>query len=91
MVTNSKIIEAQEPRLLTHLANEGKLRDIFEHGLDPYASISSLVFKKDYWECMEHHQDGTPNPDGKALRKKAKTILLGKQNVMPLYTVMYIE
>lgn len=68
---------AQEPRILCHLANEPKFREIFEKDLDPYASISSLVFKKDYWECMEHHQDGSPNPEGKKLRKKAKQIMLG--------------
>lgn len=68
---------AQEPRLLAHLANEEKFKEIFKNGLDPYASIAGLVFKKDYWECMETHKDGTPNPDGKKLRKRAKTILLG--------------
>lgn len=26
---------------------------------------------------MEHHEDGSPNPDGKKLRKKAKQIMLG--------------
>lgn len=68
---------AQEPRLLTHLSNENTLRETFEKGRDPYATISSFVFKKDYWECMEHHEDGSPNPDGKALRSKAKSIMLG--------------
>ncbi len=51
--------------------------DTFANDRDPYATISQFVFHKDYWECMEHHQDGTPNPDGKALRKKAKGVMLG--------------
>lgn len=68
---------AQEPRLLAHLANESKLRETFELGRDPYATIASFVFKRDYWECMEHHEDGTPNPEGASVRKRAKSILLG--------------
>ena len=68
---------AQEPRLLAHMANEEKLKETFEKGRDPYATISQFVFHKDYWECMETHEDGTPNPEGKKLRKKAKNLMLG--------------
>lgn len=68
---------AQEPRILTSITNDPTFLEVFRTGKDPYATISSLVFKKSYWECMEHHEDGTPNPDGALLRKKAKTILLG--------------
>ena len=68
---------AQEPRILTHMCGDPTFLDVFNTGKDPYATISSLVFKKDYWECMEHHQDGSPNPTGKALRSKAKGIMLG--------------
>ena len=68
---------AQEPRLLAHMCNEKSLKETFAEGRDPYATVSSLVFHKDYWECMEHHQDGTDNPEGKKLRKKAKAIFLG--------------
>ena len=68
---------AQEPRILTHMCGDPTFLEVFNTGKDPYATISSLVFKKDYWECMEHHQDGSPNPTGKALRSKAKSIMLG--------------
>ena len=68
---------AQEPRLLAHMCDEKSLKETFAEGRDPYATVSSLVFHKDYWECMEHHQDGTDNPEGKKLRKKAKAIFLG--------------
>lgn len=68
---------AQEPRLLTQLCGDETLRETFESGRDPYATISQFVFHKDYWDCMEHHEDGSPNPDGKKLRKKAKQIMLG--------------
>ena len=68
---------AQEPRLLAHMANEPTLKKTFADDKDPYATISQFVFHKSYWECMETHEDGTPNPDGKALRKKAKGLMLG--------------
>ena len=68
---------AQEPRLLTHLSGEETLRKAFEEKRDPYATVASLIFNKDYWECMEHWEDGSPNEDGKLIRKKAKGIMLG--------------
>ena len=68
---------AQEPRVFAHLSHEDTLIDTFLHNRDPYATIAQTLFHKDYWDCMEHHEDGTPNPDGKALRKKAKTLMLG--------------
>ena len=68
---------AQEPRILVHLSGEQILRKTFEEKRDPYATISSFVFGKSYWECMEHHEDGSPNPEGKKIRSKAKKIMLG--------------
>lgn len=62
------------------MADEPTLKQTFADGKDPYATISQFVFHKDYWDCMEHHEDGTPNPEGKKLRKKAKGIMLGKRN-----------
>ena len=59
------------------MCDEDTLRDTFANNRDPYATISQFVFHKDYWDCMEKHQDGSPNPDGKALRSKAKGIMLG--------------
>ena len=59
------------------MADEPTLKKTFAEDRDPYATISQFVFHKDYWDCMEHHQDGTPNPEGKKLRKKAKGIMLG--------------
>lgn len=40
---------------------------------------------------MEHYQDGTPNPVGKALRGNMKKLILGRRNVMPPYKEIYIE
>lgn len=62
---------------MTHLSGDETFRKIFAEGRDPYASISQLVLHKDYWDCMEHHEDGTPNPDGKARRSVAKGLMLG--------------
>ena len=67
----------QEPRLLTHLSKDPKLIETYNNNRDLYATIAAEVLHKDYWECMEHWEDGTPNPDGKATRSKAKGLVLG--------------
>ena len=69
---------AQEPRLMTQLADEHNLRATFEEGRDPYATLIAPAFHMDYWDCMEHTKDGEPNPDGAKMRKKGKTLMLGK-------------
>lgn len=48
----------------------------FKQNKDPYATIATFVFHKDYWDCMEHRQDGSYNKEGKAIRSKAKVINL---------------
>lgn len=67
----------QEPRLLTHMCQDANLIDTYNKGKDLYATIGSFVFKKDYWECMEHWEDGSANPVGKDIRSKCKQIVLG--------------
>lgn len=67
----------QEPRLLTHMTRDEKLIETYQNKRDLYATIASSVYHKDYWECMEHWEDKTPNPEGKAIRSKAKSIVLG--------------
>ena len=49
----------------------------YKEGKDLYATIASGVYKNDYWDNMEHHQDGSPNPSGKKRRTNCKSILLG--------------
>lgn len=66
----------QEPRLLTHICKDKNLIDTYIAGKDLYATIGSKIFKKDYWECMEHWEDGSPNPTGKDIRKMCKQIVL---------------
>lgn len=67
----------QEPRVLTHMCRDPKLIETYNNNKDLYAVIASMVFKKDYWECMEHWEDGSPNPEGKATRSKCKGLVLG--------------
>lgn len=67
----------QEPRILTHMCKDPKLIETYNNNRDLYATIAASVFKKDYWECMEYWEDGTPNPTGKDIRKKAKGLVLG--------------
>lgn len=62
---------------MTHLSGDETLRDTFENNRDPYATLCAPAFHLDYWDCMEHHQDGSPNPDGKKMRAKGKVLMLG--------------
>lgn len=52
--------------------------DAYKAGKDLYATIAAGVYKNDYWDNMEHHQDGSPNPEGKKRRSNCKSLLLGK-------------
>lgn len=65
------------------------MTDAYMRGKDLYATIASGVYKNDYWDNMEHYQDGSPNPEGKKRRSNCKSLLLGKRNVMPPYIVIY--
>ena len=49
----------------------------YKEGKDLYATIAAGVYKNDYWDNMEKHQDGTPNPAGKKRRSNCKSLLLG--------------
>lgn len=67
----------QEPRLLAHMCRDEKLIETYNNKKDLYATIGSMVFKKSYWECMEHWEDGSANPEGKEIRSKCKSLVLG--------------
>lgn len=52
--------------------------DAFQHNKDIYATIASLAFNLPYEKCLEFHPEtGEYQPDGKARRGEAKTIVLG--------------
>ena len=41
-----------------------------------YATIAAKVHHNDYWDNMEHYEDGTANPDGKKRRSAIKKLVL---------------
>ena len=71
-------LHKNEPRLFAHLSQDPVLRQTFVDKRDPYATIYAPAVHKDYWECMEHWEDGSSNKEGEKRRKKCKSIVLGK-------------
>lgn len=67
----------QEPRLLSHYSQDKNMINAYKQGKDLYATIAMGVYKMGYWDCMERHEDGSPNPEGKKRRQSVKAILLG--------------
>ena len=67
----------QEPRCMAAMCGDPIMIQAYKDGKDLYAQIASLSFNKPYEECLEFRPDGTTNPEGKARRSSAKTILLG--------------
>lgn len=68
----------QEPKLTAFVSQDEKMIQSFKDGRDIYATIASLAFNLPYEKCLEFHpQTGEYQPDGKARRGEAKTIVLG--------------
>ena len=67
----------QEPRLLASYAGDENMIGAYKQGKDLYATIASKIYHNDYWDNMEHKEDGTPSPDGKKRRSSVKGLLLG--------------
>lgn len=65
------------------MCGDENLRQTYNNNKDLYATIGSSIYHKDYWECMEHWENKSPNPEGKALRSKCKQIVLGKPILCP--------
>lgn len=49
----------------------------YKEGKDLYATIAAGVYNTGYWDCMEHWEDGSANPEGKKRRSSVKSLLLG--------------
>lgn len=49
----------------------------YRNGQDLYATVASKIYHNCYWDNMEHHEDGTPNPDGAKRRSNTKSVVLG--------------
>lgn len=67
----------QEPRLLSNYSQDDNMINAYKEGKDLYATIASGVYNNTYWDNMEHHEDGSPNPEGKKRRGSCKSLLLG--------------
>lgn len=59
------------------MCGDPKMIKAYQEGKDLYAEIAALSFNTTYDNCLEFRPDGTTNPDGKARRSQAKSILLG--------------
>lgn len=69
---------AQEPRLTAYISNDAKMIQAFVEGKDIYATIASVAFGFPYEQCLEFHPETREyQPDGKARRTEAKSVLLG--------------
>lgn len=62
---------------MTAFSRDHKLLESYEAGKDLYATLGAGVYGNDYWENMEHWEDGSDNLEGKKRRKKMKTLYLG--------------
>lgn len=70
---------AQEPRLTAFISSEEKMQQAFRKGRDVYATIASIAFDVPYEQCLEFHPETHEyQPDGKARRTEAKSVLLGR-------------
>ena len=67
----------QEPRLAAYYAQDDAMIGAYKAKKDLYATMASQVYGNDYWDNMEVHRDGTPNPEGKKRRSSVKSIILG--------------
>lgn len=64
--------------MLAYVSGDRAMCDAFKQGKDIYATIASLAFNKPYEECLEFNPiTGANQPEGKARRSQAKSIVLG--------------
>ena len=55
----------------------------YRQGKDLYATIATRIYHNTYWDNMEHHEDGSPNPAGKKRRSSVKSLMLGRRMLCP--------
>lgn len=67
----------QEPRLLTYYTQDENLLNAYNNGKDIYATMGMGVYNNNYWDNMEHYEDGTLNLEGKKRRSAMKVLFLG--------------
>ncbi len=67
----------QEPKLTAYISQDENMIRSFQENKDIYSFIASIAFNKTYEECREFTPDGEYNPEGKARRTEAKSVVLG--------------
>lgn len=67
----------QEPKLVAFISQDENMIKAFQEGKDIYATIAAIAFGKSYEECLEFTPTGEYNPEGKARRTEAKSVVLG--------------
>lgn len=67
----------QEPKLTAYVSQDENMIRSFKENKDIYSFIASIAFNKTYEECKEFTPDGEYNPEGKARRTEAKSVVLG--------------
>lgn len=58
------------------MSGDKQLIEAYNNKRDLYATIAAKIYRNSYWDNMETHEDGTPNPEGKKRRGATKTIVL---------------
>lgn len=59
------------------MSRDDKMIEAYKEKKDLYATVACNVFNNTYWDNMEVHEDGTPNPEGKKRRSFCKSVVLG--------------
>lgn len=68
----------QEPAITSFVSGDKGMIESFQNNRDIYSTIASLAYDVPYESCLEFHPETHEyQPDGKARRNEAKTILLG--------------
>lgn len=67
----------QEPKLTAYISQDENMIKSFQENKDIYSFIAAIAFNKTYDECLEFTPDRVYNPEGKARRTEAKSVVLG--------------
>lgn len=58
------------------MSGDEQLIGAYNAGRDLYATMAATIHHNNYWDNMEHYEDGTPNPEGKKRRSAVKKLTL---------------
>lgn len=64
--------------MTAYISQDENMIKSFQENKDIYSFIASLAFNKTYEECKEFTPTGEYNPEGKARRSEAKSVVLGE-------------